>query len=55
MLLDHLGEAAAARRLMAAVEAVTARGETLTPDLGGRATTEQVTDAVIAAVSGANA
>jgi tartrate dehydrogenase/decarboxylase / D-malate dehydrogenase len=54
MLLEHLGEAAAARRLMAAVEAVTARGEVLTPDLGGTATTAQVTDAVIAAVEGAN-
>ncbi|WP_135468048.1 tartrate dehydrogenase [Crenalkalicoccus roseus] len=55
MMLDHLGEPAAARRLMAAVEAVTARGETLTPDLGGQAGTEQVTQAVIAALEGANA
>jgi tartrate dehydrogenase/decarboxylase/D-malate dehydrogenase len=55
MMLDHLGEGAAAKRLMAAVETVTARGEALTPDLGGSATTEQMTDAVIAAVSGANA
>jgi tartrate dehydrogenase/decarboxylase/D-malate dehydrogenase len=55
MMLEHLGEAAAARRLMRAVEAVTARGEVLTPDLGGSATTEQVTEAVIAALKGANA
>jgi tartrate dehydrogenase/decarboxylase/D-malate dehydrogenase len=55
MLLEHLGEAPAARRLMRAIEAVTARGEVLTPDLGGQATTRQVTDAVIAALSGANA
>lgn len=55
MMLEHLGEPTAARRLMAAVEAVTARGETLTPDLGGRATTDQVTEAVIAALRGANA
>ena len=55
MMLDHLGEGAAAKRLMAAVETVTARGEALTPDLGGSATTEQMTDAVIAAVSGVNA
>jgi tartrate dehydrogenase/decarboxylase/D-malate dehydrogenase len=54
MMLEHLGEGDAARRLMRAVEAVTARGEVLTPDFGGRATTEQVTDAVIAAVTGAN-
>ena len=44
----------AAQRLMRAVEAVTARGEVLTPDLGGSATTAQVTEAVIAAVAGAN-
>ncbi len=45
LMLEHLGEAAAARRLMTAVEAVTAEG-VLTPDLGGRATTAQVTQAV---------
>jgi tartrate dehydrogenase/decarboxylase/D-malate dehydrogenase len=55
MLLEHLGEAAAGRRLMAAVEAVTGRGAVLTPDLGGTATTAAVTDAVIAALAGANA
>jgi tartrate dehydrogenase/decarboxylase/D-malate dehydrogenase len=55
MLLEHLGEARAAQRLMTAVEAVTARGQVLTPDLGGSATTAQVTDAVIAALAGANA
>ena len=55
MLLEHLGEPKAATRMMAAVDAVTARGEVLTPDLGGNATTAQVTDAVIAALAGANA
>ena len=45
MMLEHLGEAAAAARLMAAVESVTASG-LQTPDLGGKATTAQVTDAV---------
>ncbi len=45
LMLDHLGEEAAARRLMAAVEAVTASG-IVTPDLGGRATTAEVTRAV---------
>jgi len=54
MMLEHLGEAAAAQRLMRAVEAVTARGDVLTPDLGGTATTEQVTEAVIAALKGVN-
>ena len=55
MLLEHLGEAAAARRLMRAIEAVTARGVALTPDLGGTATTEDTTLAVIAALAGTNA
>ena len=55
MLLDHLGEPRAAARIMAAVEAVTARGTGLPPDLGGTATTAEVTEAVIAALAGANA
>jgi tartrate dehydrogenase/decarboxylase/D-malate dehydrogenase len=55
MMLEHLGEAAAAARLMAAIERVTAAGEPRTPDLGGTATTRAVTDAVIAALQGANA
>ena len=46
MLLEHLGENAAAARLMAAIEAVTADPALHTRDLGGRATTEQVTAAV---------
>ncbi|WP_372623720.1 tartrate dehydrogenase [Falsiroseomonas sp.] len=54
MLLEHLGEGEAARRVMRAVEAVTERGEVLTPDLGGKATTVEVTEAVIAALRGAN-
>jgi tartrate dehydrogenase/decarboxylase/D-malate dehydrogenase len=45
LMLEHLGEAAAAKRLMVSIEAVTARG-VLTPDLGGRATTAGVTRAV---------
>jgi len=48
MMLDHLGEAAAARRLITAIELVLAAG-TRTPDLGGSSTTRQVTDAVEAA------
>ena len=52
MMLDHLGEPDAAARLMRAVERVTARGGA-TPDLGGRATTAEVTEAVIRAIAGA--
>jgi len=33
---------------------VTARREAVSPDLGGGATTQQVTDAVIAAIRGVN-
>jgi tartrate dehydrogenase/decarboxylase/D-malate dehydrogenase len=46
LMLDHLGLADAAAQLMRALEATTASG-TLTPDLGGRATTTQVTDAIL--------
>src|SRR6266568_1529072 len=45
LMLEHLGEPAAAGRLMSAIEAVTGAG-VLTPDLGGAARTEQVTRAV---------
>lgn len=46
MLLEHLGETQAASRLMQAIESVTADPALHTGDLGGRATTEQVTNAV---------
>jgi tartrate dehydrogenase/decarboxylase/D-malate dehydrogenase len=51
MLLEHLGEHAAAARLMKAVEQVTAQPALHTRDLGGTATTAQVTDAVCAALT----
>ena len=51
MMLEHLGEKPAADRLMRAVERVTADHAFHTPDLGGKATTRQVTDAVIAAAT----
>ena len=50
MLLEHLGEYAAAKRLMAAIEGVTANKALHTGDLGGTARTVQVTQAVIAAL-----
>jgi tartrate dehydrogenase/decarboxylase/D-malate dehydrogenase len=46
MLLEHLGENEAAARLMRAIEAVTADKALHTGDLGGSATTAQVTEAV---------
>jgi tartrate dehydrogenase/decarboxylase/D-malate dehydrogenase len=46
MLLEHLGEVEAARTLMQAIEQVTAEPALHTRDLGGNATTQQVTQAV---------
>ena len=51
MLLEHLGEHAAARRLMAAVESVTANPALHTGDLGGQARTVDVTQAVCQALA----
>ena len=50
MMLEHLGEKPAADRLMKAVERVTADPSLHTPDLGGKATTKQVTEAVCEAL-----
>lgn len=50
MMLEHLGEKAAADRLMAAIEQITAAG-VFTPDLGGTATTAAVTEAVCKALA----
>ena len=52
MMLEHLGEPAAAARLMAAIESVTADPSLHTRDLGGTATTAQVTAAVCARLQG---
>jgi isocitrate dehydrogenase (NAD+) len=51
MLLGHLGEADAERRVWAAVGRVLKEGRWLTPDLGGRARTADVTRAIVAAMS----
>ena len=50
MLLEHLDEFDAAKRLMAAIEAVTANPALHTGDLGGKAMTADVTRAVCAAL-----
>ena len=54
MLLEHIGEADAAAQLMRAIESVTANQDLHTPDLGGDATTEKVTEALIAHIQGSN-
>ena len=50
MLLEHLGEADAAAQLMRAIETVTSQPALHTRDLGGRATTREVTEAVLRAL-----
>src|ERR1700747_3572371 len=50
MMLDHLNERPAARRIEAALERVYREGKHATRDLGGRATTQEFTDAVISAL-----
>ena len=51
MMLEHLGEPEAARRLMQAIESVTADPALHTRDLGGKATTAEVTAAVCARIA----
>jgi len=46
MMLEHLGEEEAAHKIMEAVETVTAEGKVMPRDLGGDASTRDVTDAV---------
>lgn len=46
LMLDYLGEGAAAAALLRAIETVTAAGQVRTPDLGGAATTHEVGEAV---------
>jgi tartrate dehydrogenase/decarboxylase/D-malate dehydrogenase len=52
LMLEHLGEDSAARRLERAIESVLASG-VRTPDLGGSHGTSQVTDAIISAYAAA--
>jgi tartrate dehydrogenase/decarboxylase/D-malate dehydrogenase len=53
MMLEHLGERAAHDRILRAIEAVIADEHVRTPDLGGTATTADVTAAVTRAMAGA--
>jgi tartrate dehydrogenase/decarboxylase / D-malate dehydrogenase len=53
LMLEHLGEVEAARRVMQAIEQVTANPKLHTRDLGGSARTDEVTEAVCAQVRAA--
>jgi tartrate dehydrogenase/decarboxylase/D-malate dehydrogenase len=46
MMLEHLGEADAAKALMRAIETFAAKATAKTPDLGGRASTREATQAL---------
>jgi isocitrate dehydrogenase (NAD+) len=50
LMLRHIGERRAAARIEHAVDAVLSAGATLTPDLGGRASTTDLCEALLAAV-----
>ena len=47
MMLEHLGEKDAADQLMTAIEKVTAAGDVMPADLGGTATTREMTNAIM--------
>jgi isocitrate dehydrogenase (NAD+) len=51
MMLDHLGERSAARRIEAALEKVYLDGKHVTRDIGGTAGTNEFTEAVIGALA----
>jgi len=50
MMLEHIGDAARATRIRNALESTLKSGKALTRDLGGQASTEEFTTAVIAAL-----
>ena len=52
-MLEHLGESEPATRLMTAIENVCGAG-IMTPDVGGRSSTKEVTDAVIESIRSSN-
>jgi isocitrate dehydrogenase (NAD+) len=48
MLLDHIGDSDRANRIRSALETTIREGKTVTRDLGGSATTDEFSDAIIA-------
>lgn len=55
MMMEHLGEAKTAARILKALQSVTREGRVWTPDLGGNSTTEEFTSAVITKIQNAAA
>jgi tartrate dehydrogenase/decarboxylase/D-malate dehydrogenase len=50
MMLDHLGQGEAARQVERAIEGALGDPKLRTPDLGGRATTREVTEGIVQAL-----
>ncbi|MDZ7344418.1 MAG: isocitrate/isopropylmalate family dehydrogenase, partial [candidate division KSB1 bacterium] len=50
MMLEHIGQTEAAAQIRAAIHRVTEKGDVLTPDLGGKATTMEMAEAIVAAM-----
>ena len=50
-MLEHTGDGARAARIRTAFETTVREKKTVTPDLGGTATTSQFADAIIARVA----
>jgi tartrate dehydrogenase/decarboxylase/D-malate dehydrogenase len=49
-MLEHLGRKDLHDRIVGAIERVVLRGTELTPDLGGKATTRQLAEAIAAEI-----
>jgi len=47
-MLEHIGDLPRAKRIRTALESTVREGKVVTHDLGGTATTDQFTDAIIA-------
>ena len=54
LMLEHLGETGAAAALMAAIERVVADPALHTADIGGKASTAAVTEAIVGFIAGRN-
>jgi isocitrate dehydrogenase (NAD+) len=51
LMLEHIGQMKTAAKIREAIHRVTAKGEVLTPDLGGKASTMEMAEAIIAEMS----
>ena len=47
MMLDYIGEKEIALKINKAVENVVQKGKVVTPDLGGNAKTQEMTEAIV--------